>query len=102
MYEIRQEDAELLKYFRTTTTHNRPLKLNRVLNRLRMEPLAGKYVIVCTKLYTEWAIARMGSKRGDPLTMEPERYSSLADAQWKLLKIRWNIHSKHPWPADLD
>ncbi len=102
MYEIQPEDAELLKHFRTTTTKNRPLKLNRLLNRLRMEPMAGKQVIVCTKPYSEYAIGRLGEGRGAPVELAPQRYAKLADAQWALLKIRWAIHSPYPWPSDLD
>ncbi|NGM86029.1 small subunit of N,N-dimethylformamidase [Parapusillimonas sp. SGNA-6] len=102
MYEIQPEDAELLKYFRTTTTKTRPLKLNRLLNRLRMEPMEGKQVIVCTKPYSEYAIGTLGKKRGDPVALAAKRYSSLADAQWDILKIRWALHSPYPWPADLD
>jgi len=102
MYEIQPEDAELLKYVRSTTTKNRPLKLNRLLNRLRMGPMAGKQVIVCTKPYSEYAIGTLGSKRGDPISLQPQRYTKLADAQWAILKIRWAVHSPYPWPADLD
>lgn len=102
MYEIQPEDAELLKHFRTTTTKDRPLKLNRLLNRLRMEPMAGKQVIVCTKPYSEYAIGRLGAGRGEPIELTPQRYARLADAQWALLKIRWAIHSPYPWPPELD
>lgn len=102
MYEIKAEDAELLKYFRTTTTKDRPLELNRLLNRLRMGALEGKKVIVCTKLYKEYAIGTLGSKRGDPITLGEKRYSKLSEAEWALLKIRWAAHTSHPWPADLD
>jgi len=102
MYEIQPEDAELLKYFRTTTTKNRPLKLNRLLNRLRMGPLPGKKVIVCTKPYSEYAIGTLGQYRGDPIKLDEKRYTSLADAQWALLKLRWESISPYPWPADLD
>ena len=102
MYEIKSEDAELLKYFKTTTTKNRPLKLNRLLNRLRMEPMAGKQVIVCTKPYSEYAIGTLGAQRGDPVTLSEPRYAKLADAQWAILKIRWALHSPYPWPADLE
>lgn len=102
MYEIQAEDAELLRHFRTTTTKNRPLKLNRLLNRLRMGPLAGKQVIVCTRPYCEYAIGTMGGQRGEPVRLAAERYATLAEAQWALLKIRWAIHSPYPWPAGLD
>jgi len=102
MYEIQPEDAELLKYFRTTTTRNRPLKLNRLLNRLRMGPLAGKQVIVCTVPYSEYAIGTMGQARGEPVALGQERYATLAEAQWALLKLRWAAISPYPWPVGLD
>ena len=102
MYEIQPGDAQFLKYFRTTNTHNRPLELNRVLNRLRMEPMAGKRVIVCTVPHREWALGILGSKRGEPIKLLDGRFTKLADAQWQLLKIRWAIHTSIPWPSDLE
>jgi hypothetical protein len=102
MYEIKPEDADLLRHFRTTTTKTRPLELNRLLNRLRMEPMEGKHVIVCTIPYREWAIGTLGSKRGDRIELLEGRYTKLADAQWRMLKIRWAIHTPYPWPEDLD
>jgi len=102
MYEIQPQDAELLRHFRTTNTHTRPLELNRVLNRLRMEPMAGKHVIVCTVPYQEWAIGVLGQKRGDPIVLLDVRYTSLEQAQWRMLKIRWALHTTHPWPQDLE
>ena len=102
MNEIKADDAQLLRQFRTTNTHTRPLELNRVLNRLRIEPLEGKHVIVCTVLYKEWAIGVLGARRGDPITILEGRFSSLAQAQWQMLKIRWSIHTTHPWPEDLE
>jgi len=102
MYEIKPEDAALLAHFKTTNTHTRPLELNRLLNRLRMEPMAGKQVIVCTVPHREWAIGVLGEKRGDPIRLLEGRHDKVADASWRLLKIRWAIHTQIPWPADLD
>ena len=103
MYQIKASDIRLLGEFRERPTQQRSLELKRLLNRLRMGPLAGRHVIVATVPYAEWAIVRLGEKRGDAVTLLSDaRYRKLADAEWALLKIRWKEHSGFPWPADLD
>jgi len=102
MYEIKPSDAELLRAYRTSTPHTRSLELNRLLNRLRMEPLEGKEVVVCLKPFSEYAIGKMSGKRGVPMQIGGERFSNAPDAQWEVLKRRWAKHSPYPWPDGLD
>lgn len=102
MYEIQPGDAELLRAYRTSNPNTRPLELNRLLNRLRMEPLEGKEVVVCLEPFTTFAIGRMSGKRGVPMDIGSERFSNATDAQWEVLKRRWAKHSPYPWPDNLD
>lgn len=102
MYEIKPQDVELLKEFKEKELKDFSLELRRLLNRLRMEPLAGKVVIVATVPYREWRLARMGQKRGEPVTFLDDRvFTRLKDAEWELLKIRWRIHTGNDVPAHL-
>lgn len=102
MYRVQASDAALLKEFRDIPAQQRSLELNRLLNRLRMESVFGKHMIVATLPGKEWAIGKTGQKRGTPIQLGAARYISLKDAQWALLRIRWETHSGQPWPVELD
>ena len=103
MYQIKASDIKLLGEFRECRAQPSSLELKRLLNRLRMEPLTGKHVIVATVPFAEWAIGRLGEKRGDAVTLLSDaRYRNFADAEWALLKIRWKVLSRFPWPDDMD
>jgi hypothetical protein len=42
-------------------------------------------------------------RRGDPVLFHDDRrFHRLADAQWALLRLRWEKHSGLPWPTELD
>lgn len=101
MYEVQASDAALLREFRDTLAQQRSLELLRLLNRLRMESVFGKHVIIATTPGKEWAIGKTGQKRGAPIQVGAARYTSLKDAQWALLRIRWETHSGQPWPVEL-
>ncbi len=68
--------------------------LQRLLMIFRGGPIAGKYVLVCTKPFEEWTLARVGEKRGDPLTLiEDQRFTSLEDAERAVFRLRWKEHT---------
>ena len=79
------------------------LDLQRLLTRLRTEGLRGKPFVVTVRAGREWAIGELGSRRGDPVTFHDDRrFTSFRDAQWALLRLRWEKHADLPWPAELD
>ena len=103
MYTISDDDAALLAEYRRVPKRQHSLELQRLLNRLRMEPMAGKIVICVREPYKSWYLARMGAKRGDPVRpLDNRLFTKLADADWALLKLRWEKHSGQPFPATLD
>jgi hypothetical protein len=61
-----------------------------VLNTLRGGPLEGKYVLVCTKPFREWVLARHPGVRGQPVELLPEHtFTSKEEAEWVVFRLRW-------------
>jgi hypothetical protein len=103
MYRITEADTPLLAEYRRVPKKHHSLELRRLLNRLRIEPMAGKIVICVHEPHRSWYLARIGKKRGDPATpLDNRLFTSLAEAEWALLKLRWEKHSGLPFPAGLD
>lgn len=103
MYVFSPDDVRLLREYRDVPSRHHSLDLQRLLTRLRTEPLQGKQFILVTKPGKEWAIGQLGQRRGDPVTIvENRRYTSFKAVQMALLKLRWLKHSGLPWPAELD
>jgi len=103
MYQITDADAGLLAEYRRVPKKHHSLELRRLLNRLRIEPMAGKIVICVHEPHKSWYLARMGAARGEPVRPLDNRiFTALADAEWALLKLRWEKHSGRPFPPGLD
>ena len=61
---------------------------------LRGGPLAGKYVLVCTRPFEEWVLARHPGECGKPIELLPEhRFSSREEAEWAVFRMRWKQHT---------
>ena len=90
MYAIDPESLDLAREFKSCIYGRHSGELQRVLNRMRGGPNAGRYVIVCTKRHREWALARMGQRAGDPLEPVPGPvFHSDEEAEWAVFKLRW-------------
>ena len=64
--------------------------LQRLVDRMRWQPIAGKYVLICTKSHREWSLARLPDRRDEAIEfIEGEVFDSLADAEWAVFKRRW-------------
>ncbi len=90
-YKIRpQADRVYIDEFRQDPTGHHSLSLLRILNALRGGPLAGKYVLVCTKPFQKYTLARHGGDRGKPPVLMPEfTFSSREEAEWAVFRLRW-------------
>ena len=103
MYTPTPADVRLLSEYRTTPSRSYSLDLQRLLSRLRTEETSGKLCILVLVPGREWAIGQLGVRRGDPVLFHDDRrFHRLADAQWALLRLRWEKHSGLPWPTELD
>jgi hypothetical protein len=64
--------------------------LQRLVNRMRWEPIAGKHVVVRNKSHTVWSLARLPDRRGKAIEfIAGEVFDSLEDAEWAVFKRRW-------------
>ena len=89
-YEITAADRQTVDEFRQQPFGPHSPDLQRVLNRMRGAPNAGKYCLICTKPFREWQLARLSGRRGVPATPIPgEIFTSLADAEWAVFRRRW-------------
>lgn len=70
------------------------VKLDRVLNRMRMQPtgaFGGKLIIVCTKAEAEWRIARLSGIRGiSPQFVDDRIFTDEHEAQAEIFAMRFD------------
>jgi hypothetical protein len=89
-----RRDREVVAEFRSKPIGHHSPNLQRVLNTLRGGPLRGKYVLVCTKPFAEWTLARHPGERGEPLELLPEHtFRSREEAEWAVFRLRWQAHT---------
>ena len=89
-----RRDREGVDEFRQNPIGQHSPNLQRVLNTLRGGPLKGKYVLVCTRPFEEWVLARHPGERGRPVElMHEHRLSSREEAEWAVFRLRWKEHT---------
>ena len=91
-YQIRPEDRIHIGEFREA---DRMLDigflpdLQRILNAMRATPLEGRYILVCTRPFREWKLARHGGRKR-PIELFHDRvFHSREEAEWAVFKLRW-------------
>ena len=62
-YRIRPEDRIHIGEFRDRPLSPHGPELQRILNAMRDTPLEGRYILVCTKPFREWKLARHGGRK---------------------------------------
>lgn len=91
---IERARKDLIEAFRTNPNGPHGPELQRLVNRLRHEPMKDKYVVVCTKPHAEWVLAQLPGARGTPIRMfEDQVFTNLDDAEWAIFKLRWEKHT---------
>jgi hypothetical protein len=89
-----RRDRELVDEFRKTPIGHHSPNLQRVLNTLRGGLLRGKYVLVCTRPFREWVLARHPGERGKPIELLREHtFASREEAEWAVFRMRWKEHT---------
>ena len=89
-----RRDREVVDEFRQNPIGHHSPNLQRVLNALRGGPLEGKYVLVCTKPFEEWVLARHPGERGKPIeVLREHRFTSKEEAEWAVFRMRWKEHT---------
>src|SRR5262245_46311750 len=94
IYRIRPGDLVYAEEFRRQPIGHHSPGLQRILSLFRGEPVAGKYVIFCSKPHREWLLAQVSGVHGQPVRIfKNKRFHSLAEAEWEIFKLRWRRHT---------
>lgn len=88
-YRIRPEDRLLIDEFRKAPLGKHGPDLLRVLNTLRSTPLDGRYILVCTRPFREWKLARHGGRRRPIEILHDHVFTSREEAEWAVFRLRW-------------
>ena len=102
MYEIDPDRIDLAEEFRANIYGRHSGELQRVLNRMRSGERVGRYILIAEdRTARSWLLARLGARRGDPPMPVPGyRFTSFADAEWTVFKLRWKDLTGHDLPLD--
>ena len=93
MLDIGDARRRLAEEFMANPIGHHSPDLQRLLLRFRGEPAKGKYVLVCTKPYEEWTLARLSGERGKRTKLiKGQVYHSLEDAERAVFRLRWKKH----------
>src|ERR687888_263699 len=89
MIEIDPRRIDLAREFKARPFGVHSGDLQAVLNRMRGQPIQGKYALFMTQPHAEWQLVRM---MGDP--PRPQRvpgyvFTRLEDAEWTVFRLRW-------------
>ena len=99
MYEIDPSRTDLAEEFKAQPFGHHSPELQMVLNRMRSEPIKGRYVIVYTGT-PPFTLAQLPGVRGMPPTLTEYTFSDLGDAEWFVFKLRWKKLTGHELPFE--
>jgi hypothetical protein len=86
------EEQALVEEFRHKPVGQHSPQLQQLINRLRGEPLEGKYVVVCTEPHKTWVLARMNG-RGKPIEIHHDIvFHDVNDAEQEIFRLRMLRH----------
>lgn len=96
-------DLGLARAFKANPGGPHEPALQRLVDHMRWQPMAGKYILVCTKPHAEWTLARLPGRRGEPVEIiDGETFTSLEAAEWAVFKRRWEMLSGSAIDEDWD
>ncbi len=89
MYEIDPSRTDLAQEFKRKPFGRHSAELQRVLNRMRSEPLEGHYVLLRDGRFGPWKLAQLGRRPQDPITSTGLVFQDRLEAEWAVFKLRW-------------
>lgn len=91
---------DLAEEFRSNPYGRHSGELQRILNLFRTGPFAGRYVLV--RESRTWPLklklARFGTSPHENLTFTGDEFSSYAEAEWAVFRLRWKDHTGQDLP----
>ena len=91
-YKISNDDRKWIETFKDCPVGIHPPELIRLLNRMRGEPIEGKYCLVIDKPHKQWVVAEMQG-RGKPPKRLDIRVNSRKEGEWEIFKLRWQRYT---------
>ena len=94
MYTVDHRKQHLAEEFMHDPLGPHSPELQRVLMVFRGGPVEGKHVLVCTRPFREWTLARMTAVRGKPVKLLKDQvFTSLEDAERAVFRLRWKQYT---------
>ena len=93
--------TDLAREFKANPMGPHSAELQRIVTRMRWGELEGRYVLVERVPHREWVLGRLSGQRGVDVTiLEDEVFTSQADAEWTVFKLRWQAITGQPVEVD--
>lgn len=90
IYQFDGHRADLAQEFKDNRHGPHSEELRRILHRMRTMALEQRYCVVVIEPFRRWALARLSGRRGVPPQIFADRiFTSLAQAEWEIFKLRW-------------
>jgi hypothetical protein len=93
VYKVDPDRVDLALEFKAKPYGRHSDELQRILNLFRSDPLPGNYCVVCTRPHREWALARFRRTSRESVDLLGPVFTSLAQAEWEVFKLRWQRHT---------
>ena len=89
-YRVDSTRIDLAREFKARPFGPHGAELARVVTRMRWCEVAGRHVLVTRVPHREWVLGRLSGRRGADLELlEDQVFTSRADAEWVVFKLRW-------------
>jgi N,N-dimethylformamidase len=102
MYEIDPERLDLAREFKANPLGRHSAALQAVVTRMRALPIEGKHCLIVTKPREQWVLAQMNGAPLRPEVVPDFVFTSLADAEWTIFKLRWKVLTGHDLDEELN
>jgi hypothetical protein len=89
-FEVDPARLDLAREFRAAPRGPHSPDLQRVLHRMRWSAPGGRFVLVALDPGRRWMLAEVPLDRDLPMRTFPDRvFTSLAEAEWHVFRVRW-------------
>ena len=92
-FKIADADRHVIEEFKKNPVGHHSPALQRVLNRMRGQPMADKFCLIIEEPYKKWRLAQTTGDRSKPVKMLNKTFTSLDDAEWHVFKLRWKMYT---------
>lgn len=100
MFQLDPTRLDLAEEFRRNPYGRHSGDLQRILHLFRTGPFAGKYVLIReSRIWPlKVKLACFGQTPHEPVTYTGDEFTSYAEAEWAVFKLRWKAHTGQDLP----